>query len=215
MVDDFVSWCDKSFLKINVLKTKDMVVDFRKSPPSPKLTDIKGEKLELVDSYKYLGVIVDNKLCFEPQADAISKKVQQRLFFLRKMNSFNVCTKMMTIFYRSFIESILTFCIIAWYGNLTVTTKNRLVSLVRVASKISGASQTQLKDLYDKLVLRRADSILGALGSDHPLRSQFELLPLGRRFRAADLETKRFKVSFVPSAISSLNSRKPKKKQRS
>ena len=117
---------------------------------------------------------------------------------------------MMTLFYKSFIESILTFCIIAWYGNLTLTTKNRLGSLVRVASKISGASQAQLKDIYSKLVLRKADSILGGLGFDHPLRPQFELLPSGRRLRELDWNTKRFKVSFVPEAISNLNSRQPK-----
>ena len=36
-------------------KTKDMVVDFRRSAPTPKLTEIGGLEVELVESYKYLG----------------------------------------------------------------------------------------------------------------------------------------------------------------
>lgn len=37
IVDDFVSWCKNSFLHKNVSKTRDMVIDFRKSPSKPRL----------------------------------------------------------------------------------------------------------------------------------------------------------------------------------
>ena len=84
VINDFVSWCDKSFLQINVSKTKDMIISFRKSKPCPALTSIKGAEIELVDSYKYLGVVVDNKLCFDAHVASTTKKVQQRLYFLRK-----------------------------------------------------------------------------------------------------------------------------------
>ena len=141
VVNDFVSWCDESFLQLNVSKTKDMIISFRKSSPCPVLTSIKGADIELVDSYKYLGVVVDNKLCFDSHVASTTKKVQQRLYFLRKMSSFNVCSVMMTLFYRSFIESVLMFCMVAWYGNLTLANTNRLGSLIKVASKITGRSQ--------------------------------------------------------------------------
>ena len=74
VVDDFVSWCDKSFLQLNIAKTKDMIISFRRTPPSPTPTLIKGTEIEVVDSYKYLGVVLDNKLCFEPQVDVLYKK---------------------------------------------------------------------------------------------------------------------------------------------
>ena len=76
-----------------------MIVDFRKSSPSPTLTVIKGSNIELVDRYKYLGTAIDSKLGFELHVDAVCNVVQQRLFFLRKINSFNVCATMMTLFY--------------------------------------------------------------------------------------------------------------------
>ncbi len=31
VLDDFVAWCDESFLHLNVLKIKDVIISFRKS----------------------------------------------------------------------------------------------------------------------------------------------------------------------------------------
>lgn len=203
VVNDFVSWCKEFFLELNVSKTKDMIIDFRKTAPIPKLTVIEGTEIDLVENYKYLGTVFDNKLCFQANADAISKKVQQRLYFLRKMNYFNVCTKMMTLFYRTFIESVLSFCIVTWFGNLNLADKNRLGRLVRVASKVIGVNQAQLSDLYDRQVVRKAHAILDC--AYHPLQREFELLPSGRRYRVPIQRTKRFKDSFVCTAIRRLN----------
>lgn len=66
----------------------------------------------------------------------------------------------MTLFCRSFTESVLMFCIIAGYGNLSLANKNRPSSLVKVASKISGRSQVQLIDLYNRQVVRKVTSLL-------------------------------------------------------
>ncbi len=60
---------------------------------------MKGAVIDHVESYEYSGVVLDSKLCFESHVDASSKKVQQRLNFLRKMKSLNVSAEMMTLFY--------------------------------------------------------------------------------------------------------------------
>ena len=39
-----------------------MCIDFRKNQRCPKLVYIKGEAVERVDTYKYLGVVFDSKL---------------------------------------------------------------------------------------------------------------------------------------------------------
>lgn len=95
------------------------------------------------------------------------------------------------------------FCIVAWYGNLTLANKNRLSSLIKLASKISGRSQAQLTDLYNRQVFRRASSLLEC--QDHPLHAEFKLLPSGRQLRVPVMRTKRYKVSFIPTAIKLLN----------
>ena len=47
----------------------------------------------------------------------VVKKVQQRLFNLRRLKKFGLAPKTLTNFYRCTIESILSGCITAWYGN--------------------------------------------------------------------------------------------------
>ena len=47
---------------MNVSKTKEMCTDFRKNQRCAKPVFIKGEAVERVDTYKYLGVVFDSKL---------------------------------------------------------------------------------------------------------------------------------------------------------
>ena len=85
VAQDFVDWCDRSFLHMNISKTKDMHIDFRKLPSAKELTSIKGQTVECVDNYKYLGTIIENKLNFETNCEAVYKKGNQRLYCLRKL----------------------------------------------------------------------------------------------------------------------------------
>lgn len=89
-----------------------MCIDFRRKSNPPLLTVIKGETVECVTSFKYLGVVVDSKLSFNENTDVVCKKSQQRLHFLRTLNQFMVCSELMTMFYHSMVESALTFAII-------------------------------------------------------------------------------------------------------
>ncbi len=76
------------------------------------------------------------------------------------MNSFDVFAEMMTLFYRGFTESVLIYCIIAWFGNINLSDKSRLGGLVKTTTKISRRSQTNLSVIYDGQVLRTANAIL-------------------------------------------------------
>ena len=49
--ENFVNWCDKNYLYLNVSKTKEMCIDFRKNQRCPKPVYIKGEAVERVDTY--------------------------------------------------------------------------------------------------------------------------------------------------------------------
>lgn len=57
-----------------------MCIDFRHVQPSPDITVMDGQAVETVESYTYLGTILDNKLTLEKNTDSIYKKSQQRLF---------------------------------------------------------------------------------------------------------------------------------------
>ena len=54
----FIAWCDSAHLHLNVSKTNDMVIDYRRKPPPTQVTSINGQPVEVVASYKYLGSII-------------------------------------------------------------------------------------------------------------------------------------------------------------
>ena len=206
VVDDFVKWCKSSFLELNIDKTKDMCIDFRRDAPQIDVTIINGNEVEVVEKYKHLGSMLDNKLRWEDNINMILSKWQQRLFFLRKLNYFKVDRKMLVLFYRSCIESVLSFSLTCWFGNLTVQCKNKLGKIVNICSKIIGVQQTSLSTLYKNQVLNKANSIVR--NHHHPLYQEFKLLPSCRRYRVPRTRTNRSKHSFIPTAVSVLNQKR-------
>ena len=72
---------------------------------------------------------------------------------------------------------------------------------MKAGGEIIGAKQSSLADLCNRFVHKKAISILSANG--HP---EFQLLPSKSRFRFPAIKTNRYRLSFVPSAISLLNS---------
>ena len=60
-VERYTSWCKDNFLDINMTKTKELLIDFRKQPPAASPISIDGEIVERVVKYKYLEIILDNK----------------------------------------------------------------------------------------------------------------------------------------------------------
>ena len=61
-------------------------------PPRPGQTE--GAVVENVISYKNLGLWLDNKLSWD-NTDHLSREAQSRLYFLRRLRSFNVCRKLL------------------------------------------------------------------------------------------------------------------------
>jgi len=156
-----------------------------------------------VESYKYLGTIIDKRLRFDLNTEAICKKGQQRLYCLRKLRSFNIDKTLMELFYKSYIEPVLSFSISCWFGNLSVKYKNSLNKLVKNSGKIIGKEQRGLSGLFNRNVLSRAHSVIS--DREHFLYPEFSMLPSGRRYRLPKTKNNRYKFSFVPSAIRLLN----------
>ena len=109
LVDGFVEWYEQNRLRLNVDKTREMVINFgRKKMPSQPL-QIRGEVVVEVEDYKYLGVVIDNRLDWKSNTEAVYRKGMSRLCFLRKLSSFKVCSKMLEIFYQSVVASVIFF----------------------------------------------------------------------------------------------------------
>lgn len=126
-----------------------MHIDFRRNQSDIKRTTIKDQEVEVVESYKYLGCVIDNKLNCNVNVEKICKRGQQSLYCLRRLSKFNVERSLMTLFYKSYIESVLTFAMLCWYGSLGVKAKTALVKIVNTSSKILAVQQSHPTDLYN------------------------------------------------------------------
>lgn len=184
-LSDFITWCEDNYLDLNVTKTKDMIIDFRKKRAKQEVSIINKEEVEIIDTYRYLGTIFDSDLKFDKNMEVISKKGQQPIYLLRKLNSFNVSKPISSVFYRSFIESLLTFSFISWFHGLSVKNKNTLSSIVGTCARVMDVQTTDLHSLWSRQVLHKAKSIIAH--SDHVLTHRFVLMPSGRRYLTPSL----------------------------
>ncbi|KAL6100444.1 uncharacterized protein ACO6RY_07594 [Pungitius sinensis] len=93
-----------------------MVVDLRKyaAPPSP-LT-LCDSPVNTVDSFRFLGSIITQDLKWELNISSITKKAQQRMFFLRHLKKFTLPKTIMVHFNTAIIEYIQCSSITVWYS---------------------------------------------------------------------------------------------------
>ena len=100
---------------LTVDKTKEMIIDFRRKCKNTKdPVYIDGKAVEQVDSFKLHGTQIASNLTWNLNSQDIMKKARQRLFFLRRLNSFGVRQCILFNFYRAIIESILCSSITVW-----------------------------------------------------------------------------------------------------
>ena len=202
-VNDFVEWCTTNHLILNVKKTKEMVIDFRtKNRQVPDQLVINNEPIERVTEYKYLGMIIDDQLKGNVNTDKVFKKSNQRLYLLRKLYNIHVSPSILNLFYKSTIESILSFSITTWYGKLTKKDKHKLGKIVRKTKRL-GIRTTPLDKLYQECAMKQVDKNRKDPG--HPLHNHYILLRSGRRLNVRPQRTNRYKMSFVPKSISLYN----------
>lgn len=206
-IESLVQWCDNSCLRLNTGKTKELCCGNQNKKCTGVLqyeeVTIKGVKIEQVKNFKYLGTIIDDKLLFLDNVNYVHKKARQRLSLLRKLRNLDIEKRILTIVYRSMIESIITYNIVSWYGNLTMKLKNKLTRVINEANKIIGHKQSTLQELFSNFMEKKALAVFS--DQTHPLHSCFEVLPSGRRLRTPYARKNIFKRSFVPLAVTVLN----------
>jgi len=135
-----------------------------------------------VSVFCFLGVHIEEKLTWDKNTPQVVKKAQQRLHFLRILRKNNISQRLLVSFYRSTMESILTYCLCTWFASCTVANRKELQRVTNMAEKVIGCPLPTLKDFHGSYCFRRANTI--PKDSFHPGHFLFEPLSSGRRYRA-------------------------------
>ncbi len=83
--------------------------------------------------------------------------------------------------FRAFIESVLSFCLVSWFGNLSLKNRNRLNQTVKWSRRLIGESQSNPESLHTGQLQRTVRSTLTE--SSHPLHSDFRVSGLDIRIK--------------------------------
>ena len=76
-VEELIEWCNRNYLELNMTKTKELFINFRRAKVDMDLIISMGQPMEMVVNYKYLGTIIDNKLDWSSNIEACCKKANQ------------------------------------------------------------------------------------------------------------------------------------------
>ena len=206
VVGDFVTWCEQNHLQLNVTKTKELVVDLRRAKAPVAPVSIHGVQVDIVEEYKYLGVYLDHKLDWTRNTEAVYKKGLSRLYFLRRLRSFNICRTMLRMFYESVVASAILYAIVCWGSRLKVADTNRLNKLIRKASDVVGVQLDSLTEVMERRMLSRLQDIMD--NTFHPLHSVLDnhRSTFSARLIPPRCTTERHRKSFLPVAIRLYNS---------
>lgn len=91
-----------------------MVIDFKMKRSTPASVIMGGTQAEVVSSYRYLGVHMDETLVY--------MKGKSRLHFLRRLKS-NNCRLLLCTFYQSVVASAIFFGVMCWGRRHTLGTE--------------------------------------------------------------------------------------------
>ena len=80
-VEQISSWSHNDLFQLNLTECKELVVCFKKTPPSYSPIKIDGVQFERVSSAKVLGATISNDLKWDYHVDTITSKAARRLSF--------------------------------------------------------------------------------------------------------------------------------------
>ena len=144
-------WCQDNNLYLNVSKTNELIMDYRKWKAEYVPIHIDRAVVEWVQSFQFLGVHITKDLSWSKHTNTVVKRTQQHLFPPRKLKRFCMGPQILKKFYSCTIESFLTGCITSWYGNCLASDRKVLKRLVRTSQYITGAELPDIQNLYTRL----------------------------------------------------------------
>jgi hypothetical protein len=123
-------------MKVNADKTKAMHMTFSRKDYQAPAISVDGKDIELVDTFKLLGVVISADLTWGAHVDYIHEKCARRLYLLVLLKRAGVSVGDILRIYVSMFRSVMEYACPVWHTSLTAGQTDKLESIQRCAFRI-------------------------------------------------------------------------------
>lgn len=131
-INNFIDWCDKNELEVNLSKCKIITFSHKQQPIIRDYYIKDQQKIERVHEIRDLGVILNSKLDFKSHIEYTIKKTNSVLAFVRRTCRANFGTEVATLMYKLLVRSNVIFGCVIWSPHHLVK-RNALESIQKQA----------------------------------------------------------------------------------
>ena len=134
-LDCAYKWLWNSGLRLNVSKTKSMLIHSKRQKCLPPMNiQLNGTPIEQVQSYKFLGVVVNDTLTWDDHIQFVCTKVSKSLNLLRRLAWF-LPRRALCCFYSAYVLPHLTYADPVW-STCSLGQSSKLERLQNYAARI-------------------------------------------------------------------------------
>ena len=154
-VDTVSAWCSQHNMTANAKKSCAMNLRNKRSrlqleSCEPELV-LNQEKIPVEESTKFLGIVIDKHLSFEPHADYVLSRVRPLTYILLNMKRSGIPCTVLQRFYTACIRPRITYGCQAWYNMLTIEQKSRIIGIEKLVVKIITSGLNSYNDRLEEL----------------------------------------------------------------
>ena len=113
------SWTQNHQMKINVNKSKYMIVNFTEDYQFSTRLTIEDQPLTQVNEARLLGVLIRDDLSWKSNTQHTVRQAYKRMVILHKLSEFSMTTDDLVEIYKIYIRSILESSAVVWHSSLT------------------------------------------------------------------------------------------------
>lgn len=118
-IDSISDWCALWKMKLNIKKCKSMRISrVNTTPPEYSLNNV---GLEVVFSYKYLGVIVSSNLSWKPHIDYVVSNANRSLGYIRRNFKYSP-SSLKLVLYKTLVRPKLEYAASVWHPGIASLT---------------------------------------------------------------------------------------------
>ena len=120
---------------------------------------------------------------------------------MKKLKSFSVCPKLLELFQKSTVESVVTFNSLCHFGGLKEQDTARLSKITKTASRLTGRPVPDIQAHFEAKAVKRLEAI--HRDPTHPLCTELQAhtSPRSGRLISFRAKTSRFHSSFLPVSV--------------